>query len=36
VVLPGADVYTLAIKASFFAMPFRPENNLAAYRFQDI
>jgi hypothetical protein len=31
VVLPGADVYTLAIKAPFHSQPFTPENDLAAY-----
>lgn len=30
-VLPGADVYTLAIKAPFFLQPFFPENDLEAY-----
>lgn len=31
VVVPGADVYTLAIKAPFHSLPFTPENDLAAY-----
>lgn len=30
-VLPGADVYTLAIQASFSTLPFVPENDLTAY-----
>lgn len=31
VVLPGADVYTLAIQAPFYPQPFKPENDLTAY-----
>jgi hypothetical protein len=31
VVVPGADVYSLAIKAPFHQLPFRPENALTAY-----
>jgi len=30
-VVPGADVYTLAIKAPFHPLPFRPENDFTAY-----
>ncbi len=30
-VVPGADVYTLAIKAPFHSLPFKPENDLTAY-----
>jgi hypothetical protein len=30
-VVPGADVYTLAIAAPFLSLPFTPENDLAAY-----
>lgn len=30
-VVPGADVYTLAIQAPFHALPFTPENDLTAY-----
>ncbi|MCY0913330.1 hypothetical protein [Massilia antarctica] len=30
-VVPGADVYTLAIKAPFHSFPFTPENDLTAY-----
>ncbi len=40
VVVPGADVYTLAIQAPFHPLPFTPENDLTAYlckawRFQE-
>lgn len=31
VVLPGADIYTLAIKAPFYSGLFKPESDLAAY-----
>lgn len=31
VVVPGADVYTLAIQASFYTKPFTLENDLAEY-----
>lgn len=30
-VLPAADVYTLAIQASFYSQPFNPENDLLVY-----
>lgn len=30
-VVPGADVYTLAIQAPFHPLPFTPENDLTAY-----
>jgi hypothetical protein len=30
-VLPGADVYTVAIEASFYQSSFKPENDLAVY-----
>lgn len=30
-VVPGADVYTLAIEAPFLSLPFTPENDLTAY-----
>jgi hypothetical protein len=30
-VVPGADVYTLAIQAPFHSLPFTPENDLTAY-----
>ncbi|MEO7496843.1 MAG: hypothetical protein ABIT83_07320, partial [Massilia sp.] len=35
VVLPGADVYTLAIQAPFYPQPFAPENDLTAYLSKD-
>lgn len=35
IVVPGADVYTLAIKAPFYWLPFTPENDLAAYVCKD-
>ncbi|MBR7784053.1 hypothetical protein [Undibacterium luofuense] len=30
-IVPGADVYTLAIEAPFLSLPFTPENDLSAY-----
>ncbi len=30
-VVPGADVYTLAIQAPFYPLPFTPESDLNAY-----
>lgn len=30
-VLPGADVFTLAIQAPFCALPFFPENDISKY-----
>jgi hypothetical protein len=35
IVLPGADVYTLAIQAPFFQLQFSPENNLTSYAHQN-
>lgn len=34
-VVPGADVYTLAIKSPFHPLPFSPENDLSAYLLSD-
>jgi hypothetical protein len=35
-ILPGAEVYTLAIEAPFYPKPFNPENDLSVYVRKDL